>query len=326
MMTSSAGFAMSAMEPKPLGSTEIMVNALSLGTPRVGKDQPIGAAPSEIAVRTAVDMLCSDFLVVDTSNNYGDGRSEIAIGRALQRLGGLPKGHTVATKADAEPGTGVFDAGRVKRSFEESTHRLGIDHFPIYHLHDPYSITVQEAGAKGGAIEGLLWLKEQGLIGSVGVATGPVEELSAYLDTGAFDVLLTHNRYTLLDRSAEDLIASAAARNIAVFNAAPFGGGLLASANRTSTNYAYMPASPEVLTWLARLEAVCADWDVALPAAAVQFSMRNPNVSSTVVGTTKSSRLPGFAAMVTAAIPEAFWTAVSELGTPPLASAGVAGS
>ena len=45
----------------------------------------------------------------------------------------------------------------------------------------------------------------EGLVEHLGVAGGPVGLLQQYLDTGEFEVVLSHNRYTLLDRSAEPL-------------------------------------------------------------------------------------------------------------------------
>ena len=49
--------------------------------------------------------------------------------------------------------------------------------------------------------------------------------LARFVDTGVFDVLLSHNRYTLLDRSAGDLFTRAAGMGLGVVNAAVFGGG-----------------------------------------------------------------------------------------------------
>jgi D-threo-aldose 1-dehydrogenase len=307
-----------------LGTTGLRVSAVSLGTPRIGSDTEIGAQVSDEAASTAAGLLNGPFRVVDTSNSYGWGQSEKAIGRGIKLLGGLPPERIVMTKADRDRETGRFDGERVLRSFEESRERLGLDYFPIYHLHDPYTMTFGEAMAKGGAVEALVRLKEEGLVGSLGIAAGPIALLSDYLSTGIFDVLLTHNRYTLLDRSAEELIAGAAAAGVGVFNAAPFGGGLLAKGVTSDSTYAYEPVKPETLRWLTRLEAVCAAWKVELPTAALHFSMRNPNVSSTLVGTARVSRVDELQRMMSAVVPEGFWDDFAELGTPPLASDGVA--
>jgi D-threo-aldose 1-dehydrogenase len=94
-------------------------------------------------------MLRSGFPAVDTSNRYASGHSEGALGRAIRRVG-LPDSTVVITKADADTETGVFDGDRVRRSFEESIGRLGVDRLPLLQLHDPYTITFAEAMSPGG--------------------------------------------------------------------------------------------------------------------------------------------------------------------------------
>ena len=57
----------------------------------------------------------------------------------------------------------------------------------------------------------------------VGVHCAPIDMLIRYVETGAFQVLVTHNRYTLLNRTPEPLTDLAAAKGMAVLNAAPYG-------------------------------------------------------------------------------------------------------
>ncbi len=289
------------------------VSPVSLGTSFLGNPaQPDGSPAPESAALAHV-LLTGPSAVIDTSNNYAAGRSEAALGLAL-RSSGLPAGKTVVTKVDAEPGTGVFDRDRVWRSFEESTTRLGLDRLPLLHLHDPYTITVEEAFAPGGAVQGLRELKEQGLVGAIGVAAGEIGLMTRYVTSGAFDVLLTHNRYTLVDRRAEPLIAAAVSQGMGVFNAAPFGGGLLAGRD---TRYAYREASPELLAWVGRARDVCASFDIPLPVAALHFSLRNPRIDSTIVGVNRVERIADLETMRTTAVPDDLWPALAALGTPP---------
>lgn len=305
------------MKKNTLGNTGLEITEVSLGTAFVGSDRERGEPVSEEAIAAGRAILNSPFTITDTSNSYGHGRSEIALGHAVRANGGLAEGSLLITKSDRDRDTGVFTGERALRSFEESVQRLGVEYFPIYQLHDPYSITFEEAMAPGGAVSSLIRLREEGLVGHLGIAAGPLSLLERYLDTGVFDVVLTHNRYTLLNRSAEPFIERAHERGIGVFNAAPFGGGLLASGAREGASYAYEPASAETLAWLERLDAVCAEWQVDLRAAALHFSLRNPLISSTVIGTARASRVPEFEALVEARIPEGFWDAVAALGTPP---------
>ncbi|MDR7277812.1 aldo/keto reductase [Catenuloplanes atrovinosus] len=289
------------------------VSPVSLGTSWLGNPAAPDGSPAPESAALARALLTGPSAVIDTSNNYAGGRSETALGRAVRELG-LPAGKTVVTKVDADPVTGRFDRDRVWRSFEESTARLGLDRLPLLHLHDPYTITVEEAFAPGGAVQGLRELKEQGLAGAIGVAAGEIGLMTRYVTSGAFDVLLTHNRYTLVDRRAEPLIAEAVSRGMGVFNAAPFGGGLLAGRD---TRYAYREASPELLAWVERARETCARFGVALPTAALHFSLRNPHVDSTIVGVSRVARIADLEAMRTAEIPDALWPELDALGTAP---------
>ncbi|WP_147915623.1 aldo/keto reductase [Ruania zhangjianzhongii] len=284
-------------------------SAITLGTSGLGDRAD--------AVATARALLRTEHAMIDTSNAYDGGRSEQVIGRAIADLGGLPAHVQVISKADRDLGTGTFDRDRVLRSFEESTSRLGLDSLPLYQLHDPYTITVAEAMAPGGAVQGLVELREQGAVGAIGVAAGPSALLTAYLETGAFDAVLSHNRFTLVDRSAADLFDRARRRGIVVFNAAPFGGGMLADGARSGARYAYRDAPAELLAWVQRADEVCARHRVPLAAAALAFSTRQVMISSTVVGLGSQARLTELAALLATPIPEDLWPALDALGPPP---------
>ncbi|GAA4775244.1 aldo/keto reductase [Microbacterium gilvum] len=297
------------IDPRPLARTGLEVSPITLGASSLGNPERSPADPLELAEA----MLASPFAVVDTSNNYADGASESALGAALRARGGVTAGHAVVTKADVGA-DGRFDRDRVWRSFEESTAKLGLERLPLLHLHDPWAVTFEEATAPGGAVQGMIELREQGLVGAIGIAVGELSLETAYVRTGAFDAVLTHNRCTLVDRSAEALIAEAGERGMGVFNAAPFGGGLLAG---TGTSYAYREAPAELLAWVSRLRELCAEWALPLAAVALHFSLRHPGVHSTVVGVGRVERIDELVALYRTAVPEDFWPELAALGTPP---------
>ena len=284
----------------------VPLTPVTLGASRLG-DRPDAEALADALVASPLGH-------VDTSNNYADGRSEALIGGAIARAGGLPAGSLVFSKADREPGTGVFDAARVRRSLEESLGRLGLDRLPLYQFHDPFTITVEEALAPGGPVEALIALRDEGIIGAIGIAYGPLAETLAYVETGLFDVVLNHNRHTLVDRSAWTLYERARAHGMQVFNAAPFGGGTLANGEGT---YGYRGMTEEFAAHVERVRALAREAGVDLAAAALQFSMRSPLVDTTVVGITSLQRLEALAGLVEAEIPEAFFDEVEAIGPPP---------
>ncbi|MET0354484.1 MAG: aldo/keto reductase, partial [Plantibacter flavus] len=131
---------------RPLGSTGLVVSPVTVGTSGLGTPASADGSPGPGSTAFASAALRGPNLLVDTSNNYSDGRSETAIGDAI-RQSGLPEGRGVVTKADQDPSTAVFDRDRVLRSFEESLERLGVERIPVFHLHDPYSVSFEEASA-----------------------------------------------------------------------------------------------------------------------------------------------------------------------------------
>jgi D-threo-aldose 1-dehydrogenase len=233
---------------------------------------------------------------IDTSNEYALGLSEQVIGDALRRRGGVPAGVTIATKLDRDPESGSFSASRMRASLQESRERLGLDVIPLLYLHDPERISYEEAFAADGPVRALVAMKEAGDAISIGISGGPAPMLQHYIDTGLFDAVITHNRYTLVDRSVDELIEAAVERGVAVANAAVYGGGALARWPQPATSYAYQTAHPDVVRAVAAMGAVCERHGVSLAAAALQFSTRDPRITTTVVGAHTAEHVEQFVA------------------------------
>jgi D-threo-aldose 1-dehydrogenase len=293
-----------------LGSTGLKVTELCVGTsPLASMARLYGYDVSdERAVATIDAVLESPIRFIDTSNGYGEhGEAEKRIGLALAARGGLPADVVLATKVDPDPITGDFSGKRVLASYEESLERLGVDRVPLLYLHDPERISFEDGVASGGPVEALVRLRDAGRVDHIGVAGGPVGLLARYLDTGKFDVLLSHNRYTLLDRSAEQLFASAHERGIGVVNAAPYGGGMLAKGPDVQTKYGYGERDNRVGDAARAMAEACARHGVPLAAAALRFSMRAPFVDATIVGVSSPERVAQTLDYASQDIPDALW-------------------
>jgi D-threo-aldose 1-dehydrogenase len=265
------------------------------------------AVPEAQALATIRAVFASPINFLDTAAAYGDGESERRIGLVLRERGGLPPGIVLSTKADRNLQTGEYSGDQIKRSIERSLRLLGVDHLQIAFLHDPEHTTFDNVMGRGGPLSVLQSYQTDGVIDHLGVAGGPVDLLIRYVETKAFSTVVTHNRYTLLNRCAEPLIARANELGVAVVNAAPYGSGILAKGPEAYPRYAYQDAAGSVVERAHQMAALCRRYGVPLAAAALQFSLRDPRIVSTIVGVSRPERVSETLALASHAIPEELW-------------------
>jgi D-threo-aldose 1-dehydrogenase len=272
--------------------------------------------PEERALETLRAAFASPIAFMDTAASYGDGESERRIGMVLREIGGLPPGFVLATKADRDLHSGDFSGEQFKRSVERSLRLLGLDRLQMVFLHDPEHSTFEAVMAAGGPTDVLQQFQQDGIIEHIGVAGGPIDLLIRFVETGAFEAVITHNRYTLLNQSAAPLIEMASRRGIGVLNAAPYGSGLLAKGPDAYPRYAYSDAPEELVARARAIDAVCREFDVPLPAAALQFSLRDTRITSTIVGMTRPERVQETLDLAAWAIPDELWNRLEALAGP----------
>ncbi|MBM1170800.1 aldo/keto reductase [Microvirga arabica] len=306
-------------EPIPttlLGRTNLHVSKVCFGTSSLGDMlDTYGYGVDEGRARGTIRAIFSgpvNFL--DTSRIYGFGRSEERIGDVIRERGRLPEGFVVSTKLDRDPETNRFDAAQARRSLEESLKALGLERIDILHLHDPeHADSLEGTVGPKGALPELFRMKEEGLVQAVGLAAGSVEIMMPLLLEWDFDVLITHNRFTLTNRNADAMIDFARSKGIAVLNAAPYAGGVLAKGSTAYPRYVYQEASEETLDPVRRIEAMCARHEVPPGAAALQFSMRDERIASTICGVSKPERVEQTIEWARWPIPEAMWEELASL-------------
>jgi D-threo-aldose 1-dehydrogenase len=295
---------------RPLGSTGLTVSAVCAGGALLASmPEVFGYEVSRDEAVAVIDRVFDGPLRwIDTSNGYGAGESELRIGQAIAARGGLPDGFLVATKVDALGGD--YSGARVRASVAESKQRLGLDHLPLVYLHDP---EFHDFDSMRDAVATLMALRDEGEIGHVGLAGGNVHELARYLDLGGFEVLLVHNRWSLVDHSAEALIEKALSGGLAVVNAAIYGGGILANPQGSSGKYGYREAPAATLDAVARMDEACREYGIDLATAALQHSVNDPRITGTVVGFSKPARVDQLVAALKTEIPDELTTRLSEL-------------
>ena len=304
------------MKKNKIKDTGLEVTELSFGTSSLGSmPDTYGYEVSEDrAQKTLNRFFQGPVNMLDTSRNYAMGESEKRIGKAIKENGGWPNGFLLSTKLDRNMDTLVLDKNRVRESLEESLKTLNVDSVDILFLHDPeYAKDITDITKKDGAMDELFKIKNEGLAKAAGVAMGKVDIMFPLLKDWDFDVIINHNRYTLLNREANEMYDYASSKNIAIFNAAPYAGGVLAKGPDNFKKITYQDATEEKLAPAREFEKVCKKHNVELGAAALQFSLRDNRITSTICGVTSIESIEKNLAWANTKISDEFWDEISKL-------------
>jgi D-threo-aldose 1-dehydrogenase len=304
------------MKKNKIKDTGLEVTELSFGTSSLGSmpDTYGYEVPELRAQETLKRFFQGPANMLDTSRNYAMGESEKRIGKAIKENGGWPNGFLLSTKLDRNMDTLVLDKNRVRESLEESLKTLNVDSVDILFLHDPeYAKDITDITKKDGAMDELFKIKNEGLAKAAGVAMGKVDIMFPLLKDWDFDVIINHNRYTLINREANEMYDYASSKNIAIFNAAPYAGGVLAKGPDNFKKVTYQDATEEKLAPARAFEKVCKKHNVELGAAALQFSLRDNRITSTICGVTSVESIEKNLAWANAEISGEFWDEISKL-------------
>ncbi|SDT12935.1 D-threo-aldose 1-dehydrogenase [Friedmanniella luteola] len=306
-----------------LGRTGVRVTPLGFGAAALGN---LYAPVTDEDARAAVDAAWgAGIRYFDTAPHYGLGLSERRLGAALAgrprdqfvvstKVGRLLVPNPHPTGSDREHQFAVpdtlarvrdYSADGVRRSLEASLERLGLDRADVVLVHDPDDALDQ---ALGEAVPALAALRDQGVIGAVGVGMNQWQALRRFVLESAVDVVMVAGRWTLVDRSAEPLMTAAAERGVSVLAAAAYNSGLLASARPADdATFDYGPAPAEVLADARRWADRAEQHGVALPDLALQFPLRHPATAAVVVGLRSAAEVAAAVERMNRPIAEAVW-------------------
>jgi aryl-alcohol dehydrogenase-like predicted oxidoreductase len=283
-----------------MGRAGFGVRPFGLGTASLGSDR----ATDEVAVATVRRALELGVEFIDTSASYGMGESERRIGLAFTPA---ERGRIrLQTKAGSGTSPKDYSGDGIRRSIEASLKRLRTDYLDVCLIHDPDDF--EPVLARGGGIEALVRLKEERVIGATGLGVRSHEFHRRAIADGRFDVILTYLDYTLLSQTAAPLIAEAGAAGLGVVIGATLATGLLAGGEGLPCRYGD-PTPPDDADAKAalRLRAWAAERGVALPALALQWILRNPNVSMVLAGAVSPAEAEENVRAVTASLPPGIW-------------------
>ncbi len=307
------------MRTRRLGRTDLTVTELGFGAAAIGNlYRPTDEATAAAAVHAAWDAGVRYF---DTAPHYGLGLAEKRLGRALARypreqyvlstkVGRLlvpnpaPTGSDLAGNLFAVPDTlrRQFDYSRdgVRRSLEASLERLGVDRVDLALVHDPDDFVSQTIAE---AIPTLVELREQGVVGAVGVGMNQWQAPMRMVRETDLDAVMLASRWTLVDRRGEPLLAECESRGVSVIAAAPYNSGLLATDWPNDDAYFdYGPAPVDLLSRARALADVAVRHGNTLPQLAIQFPLRHEATAAVVVSMRTAEQAASSAARLGASI------------------------
>jgi aryl-alcohol dehydrogenase-like predicted oxidoreductase len=266
------------MQYRELGKTGMNVSAISFGASSLGSVfRQVNENDGIRTVHTAVDLGIN---FIDVSPYYGLTKAETVLGKALQEI---PRdSYYLATKVGrygAEMAEFDFSAARVTASVDESLSRLHVDYVDLIQCHDIEFGDLDQIANE--TIPALRKLQEAGKVRFVGITALPLKPFQYILDRTPVDTILSYCRYSLNDTALLSLVPLCEAKGTGIINASPLSMGLLT--NRGTPDW--HPAPDAIKSSCAAAARYCHENGVDIAQLAVQFSVANPALATTLVGT-----------------------------------------
>ncbi|MEN1882755.1 aldo/keto reductase [Streptomyces mirabilis] len=311
------------MHHRKIQNTSVSVTELGFGASVIGnlyRVTPAGEAAAAVDVAWEAGIR-----YFDTAPHYGLGLSERRLGAALR---GRPRDeYVISSKVgrllvpNEEP-RGVdtegfvvrddlrrqwdFSRDGVLRSIEDTLERTGLDRLDIVYLHDPDAHWRQAAEE---AMPTLAELRDQGVIGAIGVGMNQSAMLARFLRETAADVVMLAGRYTLLDQSAlDDVLPAAQEHGKSVVAVGVFNSGLLSSDRPAEgMKYDYQDAPPALVARARTIAEVCAGHWTTLPAAAIAFPYTHPSIINVTLGMRTAEQVGRNVELHDRQVPDSLW-------------------
>ena len=267
-----------------LGKTGMKISHISFGASSLGSVfRETKEAESFKAVEVAIE---GGINFIDVSPYYGHFKAETVLGKALRNI---PRDkYFLSTKVGRYGKDGVntwdYSAQRATESVYESMERLGVDFIDLINVHD---IEFQ-AALPGGlqkvvdeTLPALVELKKKGIVGHVGITDLQLENLQWVIDhseKGTVESVLNFCHYCLNDDKLADYLDYFDQKGIGVINASPLSMGLLSQRGVPQ----WHPAPKPLVEVCSKAVQHCAEKNYPIEKLAVQYSVSNPRIASTL--------------------------------------------
>jgi aryl-alcohol dehydrogenase-like predicted oxidoreductase len=306
------------VKTNPLGRTGLQISEIAFGAGDtggllVGADAALQRTVLQRAVTAGIDW-------IDTAALYGDGASEIAIGRLLPALAPRPQ---VSTKVRIERDDFGDIAGAIERGLTESLGRLRLERVALFQLHNQLgeavgnrpALTPQDVLRKGGVADTFDRLKSQGLFHASGLTVaGDAVACIEVIDSGRFDAAQVY--YNAVNPSAAwataphgwrsqdfaGVITACRRQHMGLLNIRVFAGGPLARVQRPE-RLAVLIAGTDVdneMRCAAAVRTTLGDHYGTPAQTALRFTLANADLSTRVLGIASLAELDEALAAVAA--------------------------
>jgi D-threo-aldose 1-dehydrogenase len=301
-------------ELRKIARADLSVTALGLGT------APLGGLYTDVEESAALavidEALAQGIKYFDTAPLYGNGLAEHRLGMGLGPA--RAKLVTISTKVGRlliKDGQGnlsqtTFDytAQGMRQAMSESLDRLQLPKVDIAYIHDPDDFPDQ---AINQAYPELAKMREEGIVSAIGLGINQNELAVRFVKETDLNVVLIAGRYTVLDQSAaHELLPLAQKNNVSIVVGGVFNSGILANPVVGAT-YNYAQAPIELIERAVAIRELLQGWNIPLTAAAIQFPMRHPAVTSVLTGARAVAELTANIRDFNVEIPEECWTALA---------------
>ena len=275
------------MKRRLLGRTGLEVPILAFGASSLGAEfRRVTVEEALASVHVALDLGMN---LIDTSPFYGRGMSEVLLGIALKEV---PRdSYTLCTKLGRyDLGHFDFSAKRVAESVDVSLHRLGTDHLDIILCHDIEFVPMEKIVDE--TLPALKKIRDAGKVRFIGFSGYPQKIFRFICDQANVDCVLNYNQYTLQNtRFADETVPWLVERGIGVMNAGPFSARLLTDAALP----VWLKEPESVKEAARRAAAACRARGTPIAKLALQFSLENPLIATTIAGSANPANIRDWA-------------------------------
>lgn len=271
------------MQYYEIGKTGMEVSCLGFGA------SSLGGVFHELKEKQGIEAVFSaveaGINFIDVSPYYGYYKAETVLGKALKML---PRDkYYLSTKVGRYGNDGVnswdYSAKRVTDSVYESMERLNVDYIDLINVHDIEFADLNQVVNE--TLPALVALREKGVVRHVGITDLQLENLKwvvYHVPEGTVESILNFCHYCLCDDKLADFLDYFESKGVGIINASPLSMGMLSERGVPD----WHPAPKSLVEACQKAAAFCKSENYPIERLAIQFSVSNPRIATTLFSTT----------------------------------------